>query len=428
MKPVFERPRLLKDADFHYCPGCGHGIIHRLLAEVIDEMGLREDAICVAPAGCAMLPYNYFDIDMIEAAHGRGAAVATGIKRVRPQNIVFSYQGDGDLAAIGTAETIHAANRGENITVIFVNNAVYGMTGGQMAPTTLLDQVTTTTPTGRDADLAGHPMRICEVFAQLDGATYLERVAVNKPAAVVEGQEGDRQGVPAPARRRRLLAGRDPLPLPDQLEDGHPRRLHVDRRGHGRALPAGRVQGGGGLMLTKTIISGSGGQGVLSLGSTLATAAMLEGKHVTYLPSYGVEVRGGTANCTVAVADEEIASPVASTPEFVVAMNQPSFVRFQGALQSGGLLCANSSLVHTESARRDIEILAVPISELAGELGSMKVANMIMLGALVRASDMISYETMVENLAEILGKGRARLLDLNKQALALGYEYAKDQG
>ena len=179
-------------------------------------------------------------------------------------------------------------------------------------------------------------------------------------------------------------------------------------------------------MLTKAIISGSGGQGVLSMGSTLATAAMLEGKYVTYLPSYGVEVRGGTANCAVAVSDEEIASPVASSPEVVIAMNQPSFVRFQGALQSGGLLCANSSLVHTETARSDIEILAVPTSELAEQLGSIKVANMIMLGALVKASSMISYDAMVENLAEILGKGRAKLLDLNKRALAVGHDYTKD--
>jgi len=180
------------------------------------------------------------------------------------------------------------------------------------------------------------------------------------------------------------------------------------------------------VTLTRTIISGSGGQGVLSLGATLATAAMLEGMHVTYLPSYGVEVRGGTANCAVSVSDEEIASPVASEPEVVVAMNQPSFVRFQGALQSGGLLCANSSLVRTETARSDIEVLAVPMSDLAGELGSLKVANMVMLGALVRASDMISYEAMLENLAEILGKGRAKLLELNRRALAVGYDYAKD--
>jgi 2-oxoglutarate ferredoxin oxidoreductase subunit beta len=189
MKKVYTRPRLLKPAHFHYCPGCGHGIINRLIMEVIEEMDLQGKAICVAPAGCGMLLYNYFEIDTLESAHGRGAAVATGIKRARPQNLVFSYQGDGDLAAIGTAEGFHAANRGENITVIFVNNGVYGMTGGQMAPTTLLDQVTTTTPTGRDSVIAGHPVRICEVFAQLDGTFYLERVAVNKPAAVLKAKK-----------------------------------------------------------------------------------------------------------------------------------------------------------------------------------------------------------------------------------------------
>lgn len=189
MKKVYTRPKSLKEAHFHYCPGCGHGIINRLLMEVVDEMDLREKAICVAPAGCGMLLYNYFDIDTLESAHGRGAAVATGIKRVRPDNLVFSYQGDGDLAAIGTAEGFHAANRGEPISVIFVNNGVYGMTGGQMAPTTLTDQVTTTTPLGRDPILAGHPVRICEVFAMLDGTVYLERVTVNNPAAVIKAKK-----------------------------------------------------------------------------------------------------------------------------------------------------------------------------------------------------------------------------------------------
>jgi 2-oxoglutarate ferredoxin oxidoreductase subunit gamma len=176
----------------------------------------------------------------------------------------------------------------------------------------------------------------------------------------------------------------------------------------------------------ETLFSGFGGQGVLSMGSILATAAMLEGKHVTYLPAYGVEVRGGTANCTVVVSDEEIASPVASEPEFVVAMNQPSFARFQGILQAGGLLCANSSLVNTDSARSDIEILAIPTSELAEELGTIRVANMIMLGALVRASNMISYEAMLENLETILGEGKAKLVKLNTEALAVGYNYAKE--
>jgi 2-oxoglutarate ferredoxin oxidoreductase subunit gamma len=179
-------------------------------------------------------------------------------------------------------------------------------------------------------------------------------------------------------------------------------------------------------MLTKTIFSGFGGQGVLSMGSTLATAAMLEGKYVTYLPSYGVEVRGGTANCTVVVSDEEIASPVASEPDFVVVMNQPSFTRFQSVLQSGGLLCANSSLVNTESARSDIEVVAIPTIELAEKIGTSKVANMIMLGALVRGSNVISYEAMVNNLSEILGEGKSKLIKLNKEALEVGYNYLKE--
>jgi len=186
MKQVYGRPKCLKEAHFHYCPGCGHSIVNRLIAEIIDEMDLRDKIICVAPAGCGMLLYNYFDIDTLESAHGRGAAVSTGIKRVLPDNLVFSYQGDGDLAAIGTAEGFHAANRGELITVIFVNNGVYGMTGGQMAPTTMLEQVTTTSPLGRDSLYAGHPVKVCEVFAVLDGTSYLERVAVNKPSAVIK--------------------------------------------------------------------------------------------------------------------------------------------------------------------------------------------------------------------------------------------------
>ena len=189
MKKVYSRPQSLKKNPFHYCPGCGHGIIHRLIAEVLDEMRLREKSICVPPAGCAVLAYNYIDVDMVEAPHGRATAVATGVKRVRPKNVVFSYQGDGDLAAIGTAEAFHAANRGELITVFFVNNAVYGMTGGQMAPTSLLGQKTTTSPSGRDRLLDGYPVKVCEVLALLGGSSYLERVAVNKPANIKKAKK-----------------------------------------------------------------------------------------------------------------------------------------------------------------------------------------------------------------------------------------------
>ena len=187
MKKVYARPRSFKQGiSFHYCPGCGHSIIHKLIAQVIDELGIREKVIGVPPCGCAVLAYNYLDIDMVEAPHGRGAAVATGIKRVLPHNLVFSYQGDGDLAAIGTAETIHAANRSENISIFFINNAVYGMTGGQMAPTTLLGQKTSTSPAGREAKRDGYPINMCELLATLKGAVYLERTAVNSPANIMK--------------------------------------------------------------------------------------------------------------------------------------------------------------------------------------------------------------------------------------------------
>ena len=176
---VFDKPKGLTDAPFHYCPGCTHGIIHRLVAEALDELGVTDRTVGVAPVGCAVFAYNYFNCDMVQAAHGRAPAVATGLKRGEPNNIVFTYQGDGDLAAIGTAETVHAAARNENITVIFVNNAIYGMTGGQMAPTSLPNQVTQTSPYGRDVTVVGYPVKVCEMLSQIDGATYLERVAVN---------------------------------------------------------------------------------------------------------------------------------------------------------------------------------------------------------------------------------------------------------
>ena len=179
MAIVFQKPKALTDAPLHYCPGCTHGIIHRLVAEAIDELGIEGKTIGVAPVGCDVLSYDYFACDMVEAAHGRAPAVATGLKRALPENIVFTYQGDGDLASIGMAETVHSATRGENITIIFVNNAIYGMTGGQMAPTSLPGQVTQTSPYGRDTATAGFPIRVSEMLATLDGPEYIERVAVN---------------------------------------------------------------------------------------------------------------------------------------------------------------------------------------------------------------------------------------------------------
>ena len=193
MDKIYARPRSLREAPTHYCPGCGHGIAHKLVCQIIDELSIRERVVAIAPVGCAVLAYDYWDFDCTEAAHGRALAVATAIKRVRPQNIVFTYQGDGDLAAIGTNETIHAANRGENLTVIFINNAVYGMTGGQMAPTTLAGQKTATTILGRDVKLQGYPLKISELLAQLPGVCYVERVSLHAPAEIIKAKKAMKQ-------------------------------------------------------------------------------------------------------------------------------------------------------------------------------------------------------------------------------------------
>ncbi len=186
---VFEKTKGLTDNPLHYCPGCTHGIIHRLVAEVLEELGVLGKAVGVASVGCSVFSYNYFNCDMVQAAHGRAPAVATGVKRVNPDNVVFTYQGDGDLAAIGTCETVHSAGRGENITIIFVNNAIYGMTGGQMAPTTLPKQVTQTSPYGRDVTVQGYPIKVCEMLSQVEGASYLERVTVDNVKNIKKAKE-----------------------------------------------------------------------------------------------------------------------------------------------------------------------------------------------------------------------------------------------
>ena len=193
MKKIFSHPKSLCNVSTHYCPGCGHGTVHRIIAEVVDELGIREKVIAVAPVGCAVIAYDYWKFDCSEAAHGRALAVATAIKRVRPQNIVFTYQGDGDLAAIGGNETIHAANRGENLTVIFINNAIYGMTGGQMAPTTLLGQKSATTPAGRNAALHGYPLKISEMLGILPGVKFIERTSLESVQGIVKTKAAIKQ-------------------------------------------------------------------------------------------------------------------------------------------------------------------------------------------------------------------------------------------
>ena len=339
---TYRRPSALADTFTHYCPGCTHGVAHRLVAETLDELGLAEKTIGVAPVGCAVFAYNYFNVDFAEAAHGRAPAMATGIKRVRPDDIVFTYQGDGDLAAIGTAEIIHVAARGENITTIFINNAIYGMTGGQMAPTTLMGQKTTTSPLGRTFQGEGFPLKVSELLATLEGPTYIERVALYDNKSRMKARKAVRKALHNQIEGRgfSLIEVLSPCPtgwgltpeescdwVRDHLMKTFPLGVLKDesasRAGWTRKrqdVPAEQIPGILGLgspggeqaleNLTPPVvatcyrnprikIAGFGGQGLLFLGRLLAEAGMRQGYHVSWLPSYGPEMRGGTANCHV---------------------------------------------------------------------------------------------------------------------------------
>jgi len=235
---AFKRPDALTSKEFTYCPGCLHGVAHRLVAEILDEMKLTDQTIMVAPVGCSVFAYEFFDVDGTVAPHGRATAVATGIKRSLPDRVVFTYQGDGDLAAIGTAETIHTANRGEKITTIFINNAIYGMTGGQMAPTSLVGMKTTTSPYGRKADSEGYPIHVCELLQNLNGVAYLERVTLLTPRDIITAKKAIKKSVHGSSQRARVLARRNRLHLSDQLGAQPCRVLGVGETEDAPGVPA----------------------------------------------------------------------------------------------------------------------------------------------------------------------------------------------
>lgn len=448
----------------HYCPGCGHGNIHKMIAEALDDFGTQDRTVFVSPVGCSVFAYYYFDVGNIQVAHGRAPAVATAVKRALPDSLVISYQGDGDLAAIGGNEILHAANRGEDITVIFVNNAIYGMTGGQMAPTTLVGQKTSTTPTGREPGNDGFPVRVSELLSSLEGPTYIERVALfdNKsrararkairkalqnqiegrgfslvevlapcptgwgvtpvdackwveqnlvpyfPLGVLKDESAKREG----RTRRRLAVSAEELPAilglgePSAAEElssqARAPRLDCDRR---------------------IKIAGFGGQGLLFLGKLLAEAGMQQGYHVSWLPSYGPEMRGGTANCHVNISSAPIGSPLVSAPTVLIAMNKPSLDKFEPEVASGGLILYDSSLIDQSPTRSDVEVLALPATEMADRIGSAKSANMVALGALIGKTNMLAKHGLIEVVRAMTKK--EALLELNVQAIEAGIQFAR---
>jgi 2-oxoisovalerate ferredoxin oxidoreductase beta subunit len=450
---IYERKSDLKHQT-HYCPGCGHGIIHKLIAEAIEETNIQDKTILVSPVGCSVFAYYYFDLGNVQVAHGRAPAAATGIKRACPEKIVIAYQGDGDLAAIGTAEIVHAANRGEKITVFFVNNAIYGMTGGQLAPTTLVGQKTTTSPWGRRPVNEGFPLHACELLSVLEAPVYIERVALSDNKNIMRARRAIRKALeiqrdgagfsfveilspcptiwgmePVEARRWvsekmtavfPLKVFRDfrPAPLVDTPPPIRPvvDVLEIQTESF---CDFGDFSHPFQEMTVK--IAGFGGQGVLLLGQLLAEIGMREGLEVSWLPSYGPEMRSGSAHCHVCLSQERIGSPLVSRPDVLIAMNEISLRKFAPSVLPGGLILFNSARVPIDFEPSSARTLCVPASQIADELGSAKVANVVLLGALLEETGCLSPETAKRIVADSLKK--TELLDVNRRALDAGRQF-----
>jgi 2-oxoisovalerate ferredoxin oxidoreductase beta subunit len=444
----------------HYCPGCGHGVMLKLLAEAIDELGIKDRTIVVSPVGCSVFLYYYFDTGNIQVAHGRASAVATAVKRSRPDAIVISYQGDGDLAAIGSAEILHAANRGEPITVFFVNNAIYGMTGGQLAPTTLIGSKTTTTPRGRDIFNDGYPLHVSEVLSALEAPAYIERVALGNPKQILQARKAVRKALETQMKGLgfSLIETLSPCPtiwkmepvdaqkhVRETLAQVYPLGVRVDRtatapphpkRGPSPAdeelckllkLPRGgksETRHAETAIEYRIKIAGFGGQGVLLLGQLIAEAGMDYGLEVSWLPSYGPEMRSGTSNCHVRLANRPVDSPLVTSPNLLVALNEPSLRKFIGTVEAGGLVLYNGESIPEDCRRRDLTMHALPFAALADELGSAKVANIVVLGALLEATGALPVEVVDGAMARVV-KGE-KWLEIDRRAMSLGIQAMKE--
>lgn len=451
----------------HYCPGCGHGNVHKYVAEAIDDLGIADRVIFVNPVGCSVFAYYYLDVGHIQSAHGRAPAVATGAKRARPGSIVIAYQGDGDLAAIGGNEILQAASRGENLTVFFINNALYGMTGGQLAPTSLLGQVTTTSPRGRLASQEGYPMRVVELLNALAAPAYLERVALGDGKHNLRVRKAIRRAIrnqmegkgfslveilspcptgwkqePPDAARFVLDTMTKTFPLgllrEPQEDDGServptglrddvapeslPQVLGLEGNGSAAAPIAGWSMAGvrESFRNPRIKVAGFGGQGVLFLGSLLAGAGMRAGCGVSWLPSYGPEMRGGTAHCHVILSESDVDSPLVTRANVLFAFNKPSMEKFAADVDDGGLIIYDSALITDPPDVPGRELVPVPATSIADRLGSPRVANVVTLGAYLQRTGVLPVSSVEATLSAHL---KPEPLALNLKALAAGMKY-----
>jgi 2-oxoisovalerate ferredoxin oxidoreductase beta subunit len=457
----------LKGQSTHYCPGCGHGLAHKYIADAIQQLGIQDRTIAVSPVGCSVFLYYYLDVGNAQAAHGRAPAVALGHKLANPESIVISYQGDGDLASIGLAEIVSVAQLGLPISVIFVNNAIYGMTGGQMAPTSLMGQKTATSPYGRSR-FTGEPLKVAELMAGLDGPVYVERVALydakNRVKAAkaikkairlqVEGKgfsfvevlaecpthlkltpvESEKWVKEQMVPRYPLGVKKDvvpeevwPLPSPPSFVPG--KMLEVIG-GSSEAAPRfcdgfPRTPWGDDIAVK---LAGAGGDGAQTAALLLARAAIGEGFDATHIPSYGPESRGGTSYADVRIARSEVLSPAAPEPHVLVAFNAPSVAKFAPHVPEGGVVVYDSSVVAALPALRPgVKAVGVPFTQIAAELGKIIVKNIVALGALAEATRLFPQETFLTAVRQALSD-KCALIPLNEEAFARGRQKAAEAG
>ncbi len=468
--PEFERKPGADKLTTHYCPGCGHGVLHKLIAEALDDFGVREKTIFVSPVGCSVFAYYYFRVGNVQAAHGRASAVATALKRAHSDSVVISYQGDGDLAGIGGNNIMQAANRGENITVFFVNNAIYGMTGGQMAPTTLIGQPTTTTPRGRSARNEGYPLKVCELLSTLEAPVYLERVMIGDPRHTMKVRKAVRKAIqtqiegkgfslvetlsacpsgwkmtPVQAKNwvQEELVKYFPLGVTKDITgeiEGKTPGSNGDGR---RPLDPGELKAELDIPSDATTtqyelpkvadryrhaeikIAGFGGQGVLSMGIVLSQMGMLHQYYVSWLPSYGPEMRGGTAHCHVKLSHNSIGSPLIENPTILVAMNKPSLDKFAPTVVNGADIFYNSSLIEDVPDLPDVNMYPVPATGIADELGNTKAANMVMTGAIIARTNLLARESTIDEMYQLIKK--EKYVELNQKAVQAGFDYMREQ-
>lgn len=444
----------------HYCAGCGHGILHKLIGEAMDELEIQDRCVMISPVGCSVFAYYYFDCGNVQTAHGRAPAVATGISRAEDDAIVMSYQGDGDLASIGLNETLQAANRGEKIVVFFVNNTVYGMTGGQMAPTTLVGEKTITCQEGRDPAYAGYPIHMCELIDSLKAPVYIERVSLANPEKIKRAKVAVKNALtiqkegkgyafvevlsPCPTNLKQDAVSAQKF-IEEQMEKEFEVKNFRDRYGEVSTIVrpesdftrekldelfnVSRSEDSGyednpDLEPVSIKISGFGGQGVLSAGLTIAEAACSEGKHVSWYPSYGPEQRGGNSNCSIVISGETIGTPVVDEMDVLIALNKPSLEKFAPEVKEGGTIIYADNIGEF-STDRNVHVIAVPSVEIAEEHGNARTANTALIGVLMGLSDVLKQESYEEAIRNMFAS-KPKVIDVNIDVLRAGAEWLKN--